>query len=258
MIAQMLHTYGPSFAGAALIATVHLLAGKMRFLDRRDGALLDFLAGVAIAYVFVDILPHLAGKQEGFAKLGDEGIYGFLEHHIYILALAGFLIYLGVILSDNKRRETLPTDKVRLANAPLPVKFEALSLAGYTFIIGYMLAEQPTHRIEPALIFAIAMAAHFIGLDHLFHQRYAELYDSGVRYLLTAALLAGWLLGFLIELSGVLYAASFAFLAGGIMIVATIFELPRISSPKRYWSFCGGAVAFTLVILVLESMRALD
>ena len=73
--------------------------------------------------------------------------------------------------------------------------------------------------------------------------------------MLIAALLAGWLLGFFVELSGVLYAASFAFLAGGLMIVATIFELPRITSPKRYWSFCGGAVAFTLAILVLESMR---
>ena len=42
------------------------------------------------------------------------------------------------------------------------------------------------------------------------------------------------------------------------MIVAPNFELPRITSPKRYWSFCGGAVAFTLVVLVMESMRALD
>ena len=258
MIAQVLHTYGPSFAGVVLIGTVLLLAGRMHFLDRRNGAGLDFLAGIAMAYVFVDILPHLAEKQKKFAKLGDEGIYGFLQHHIYILALAGFLIYLGVILSEERQRKSLPVGEVTLAGAPLPIKIEAASLAGYTFIIGYMLSEQPTHRIEPSLVFAAAMAAHFTALGHLFHHRYPKVYDGAERYLLIMALLAGWLLGFFVEMSGVFYAATFAFLAGGIIIVTIIFEMPRVTSPKSYWSFCGGATTFTLAVLVLESVRALD
>ena len=258
MTSHVLQTYGASFAGALLIVTAHLLAGKMHFLDRRNGVALDFLAGIAVAYVFVDILPHLAGKQAKFAGLGDEGVYGFLQHHIYILALAGFLTYLAVILLDEKRRESISSDEVNLADAPLPVKIEAFSLAGYTFIIGYMLAEQPTHRIEPALVFAAAVAAHFIGLDRLFYHRYPRLYDGFERYLLVVGLLLGWLLGWFVEMPGVLYAATFAFLAGGIIIVTVIFELPRVTSAKRYWSFCSGAAAFTLVVLVLEFVRDLE
>ena len=258
MTAQTLYTFGPSFVGVVLIATVHLLAGKMHFLDRRDGRWLDFLAGIAVAYVFVDILPHLASKQEKFAKLDDRGINGLLQHHIHILALAGFLIYLGVILSEEGRRKSLLASEITLAAAPLAVKVEAVSFAGYSFIIGYMLAEQPTHRVEPSLVFAMAMAAHLVGLDHLFHYRYPKLYDGVLRYLLVAAVLTGWVLGFFVEMSGLLYAGVFAFLAGGITIVTMIFELPRVTSQQRYVSFCSGAAAFTLVILVLESVRAID
>ena len=254
MTSHVLQTYGASFVGVLLIVTVHLLAGRMHFLDRRNGAALDFLAGIAMGYVFVDILPHLAGKQSKF----DEGGYGFLQHHIYILALAGFLTYLALILLDEKRRKSASGENFGWGPAPLPVKMEAVSLACYAFIVGYMLAEQPTHRIEPALVFAAAMAAHFIGLDHLFHRRYPRLYVGFERYLLTAGLLLGWLLGLFVEMPIVPYAATFAFLAGGIIIVTVIFELPRVTSAKRYWSFCGGAAAFTLAVLVLEFVRDLE
>ena len=54
--------YGPSFAGASLIALVHLFGHRLRFLHTPQSSWLDFLAGVALGYVFVDILPHLAGK----------------------------------------------------------------------------------------------------------------------------------------------------------------------------------------------------
>jgi hypothetical protein len=258
MLVETLRFYGPSFVGATLIVLVHLFVARMRFLHRQDGVWLDLCAGVAVAYVFVDILPHLAGKQEKLAQLTDRGIYGFLEHHIYLLALAGFLVYLGVVFTAESRRESLPVDRFTLTSAPMLVKFEALSFAGYSFIIGYMLAEQPIHRIEPPLVFALVMAAHFVGLDHLFRRRYPTLYDDGVRYLLVATVYGGWLTGFLVEMSGALYAIWFAFLAGGIIIVTMIFELPRVIHPRRYIAFCAGAILFTLVVLLLEYLRAID
>jgi len=256
MSAEFLYTFGPSLAGAALIVAVHMLAGKMHFLERWDGTGLDFLAGIAMAYVFIDILPHLAGKQERFAKLSDQGIYGFIAHHVYILALAGFVIFLAVIRREDDWRQSIPTGEVTLATASLPLRIEAVSLAAYSFIIGSMLAKQPAHRIEPPLFFAAAMAAHFAGLDHLMHQRYPKLYDGALRYVLSATVLSGWLLGLLLAMSSVIYTATFAFLAGGITIVTMIFELPRMTSGGRYRSFCLGAIAFTLVMVALESVKA--
>jgi hypothetical protein len=252
----MLYIYGPSFAGLVLMVLVYLFIGKMHFLDRRDGLWLDFLAGIAVAYVFVDILPHLAGKQEKFAKLTGELGFGFLYHHVYLLALAGFLIFLGVILSHERWRLSSTGAEVTWSSAPLAIKTEVIGLALYSAIVGYMLAEQPTHRVEPSLVFATAMAAHFTGLAHLSHHRYPKLYDGSERYLLVISLLAGWILGLLFEFSGLVYAGMFAFLAGGITIVTMIFELPRMTSGGRYRAFCIGAIAFALVMVALESVKA--
>lgn len=234
---------------------VYLFIGKMHFLDRRDGLWLDCLAGIAVAYVFVDILPHLAGKQEKFVKLGGELVYGFLHLHVYLLALAGFLVFLGVILSHERWRLSSTGAEVTWSSAPLAIKVEVIGLALYTAIVGYMLAEQPTHRAEPSLVFAIAMAAHFTGLAHLSHHRYPKLYDGSERYLLAMSLPAGWFLGLFFEFSGLVYAGMFAFLAGCIVVVTMIFELPRMTSGGRYRAFCFGAVAFTLAIVVLESVK---
>ena len=216
------------------------------------------LAGIAVAYAFVDILPHLAGKQEKLAQPSDTGIRAFLQHEIYMVTLVGFLFYLGVILWQERSKASQSEGESGLSKASIPVKIRGATGTGHNLIIGYMLAQQPIHRVEPSLVFAVAMSAHLIGLDHLSHQRYPKLYESLDRYLRSAGLIAGWTLGYFVEFPGVFYAVVIAFLAGGIIVVTSIFELPRIKSLPRYWSFCGGAAAFTLIILVLEFLGELD
>ena len=57
---EFLHIYGPSLAGAALIAAVHMLAGKMRFLERWDGPGLDFWQTHALHRGFGAGVIHVA------------------------------------------------------------------------------------------------------------------------------------------------------------------------------------------------------
>lgn len=161
-----------------------------------------------------------------------------------------------MLLSHERWRPSSSGATVTWSSAPLAIKTEIVGLTLYTAIVGYMLAEQPTHRVEPSLVFAIAMAAHFTGLVHLSHHRYPKLYDGSERYLLVISLLAGWSLGLYFEFWGLIYAGLFAFLAGGIIIVIKIFELPQMTSGGRYRSFCIGAVAFTVLIVALESVKA--
>ncbi|MCP3985252.1 MAG: hypothetical protein GY723_12755 [bacterium] len=71
------------FAGATLFAFVCLFAGRMGpGLAARDIALLSGSAGVGVAYLFVDIMPHLASKQRVLLATTDSGLCGFLEHYI--------------------------------------------------------------------------------------------------------------------------------------------------------------------------------
>ena len=70
---QEIVTYGPSFVGATLIVWVLLFVQRLRFLDRPQSVWPDFFAGVGLGYVFVDILPHLASKQQ-MMKMGKRDV----------------------------------------------------------------------------------------------------------------------------------------------------------------------------------------
>jgi hypothetical protein len=249
---QDIVTFWPSFAGATMIVLVHLFVHRMAFLHGSRSLWLDVFAGVALGYLFVDILPHLASYQHKFTEATDGGLLGFLEHHAYLVTMAGFLIYLAIALSGNRIRAKHAPGAISLGNLPLTVGIAALSMVVYAFLIGYMLAEQPTHRSVAGIGFGFAMAAHFIGLDHFYRDLQPRLFDTPLRYALAGAIYGGWLLGIVGELPDLVYALLFALLAGGLMVVTAVFELPRVNSARRYAGFCLGAIGFSALILVVE------
>ena len=50
------------------------------------------------------------------------------------------------------------------------------------------------------------------------------------------------------------FIAATSAVAGGLIIVTAIYELPRIKSWRPYAGFCAGAIAFTFLILVMENL----
>ena len=243
----------PSIIGLAIIALVPLAVPRLRFLDQPGGISLDVLAGVALGYVFVDILPHLAGFQAKLLELTHDGALGFLEHHAYLMAMAGVLFYLAISLSTEQARSRGEARESSFMQLPIATQVGALSLAAYAFLVGYMLSEQLTHGVESSFAFAIAMAAHFAGLAHFYRHLYPRFYDVIMRYALAATVCAGWALGVLIELSDLVYSLWFSFLAGGVMIVTMMFELPRVRTWRPYAGFCIGAVGFSALLLLVDA-----
>jgi hypothetical protein len=252
---QQIVTYGPSFVGATLIVLVQLFVQRLRFLDRPQSLWPDIFSGVGLGYVFVEILPHLASKQEMLLEATDAGLLGFLEHHAYLMAMAGFLLYLAIALSGERARSQRAPEESTISGLPVAVGFGAISMAAYAFLIGYMLAEQCTHGAGSGFGFALAMAAHFLGLGHFYRHRDPWLYDAGLRYVLGGALYAGWAVGAIGELSDRLYALLFTFLAGGIIIITAVFELPRVKSWRQYAGFCAGAIVFSALIVAVERLK---
>jgi len=243
----------PSFIGVVVIALVHLCSPRFRFLRKPDNPWLPVSAGVALAYVFMDIFPHLAKKKLRLTDADAAGLYKFLAANVYLMALLGFCVYLGVgLLSQAYRQGSDAADGLGFGAVPTVVKSESVSLAAYNFIIGYLLAEQPTHGAQPVLIFAVAMAIHFVGVDHLLREQFRNLYDRTARYFFVVALAAGWIAGLLIELPDPAFAIVFAFLAGGIVVIAAVYELPRIRSTKQYLFFVAGAALFSALVLASE------
>lgn len=75
---------------------VHLFVGRLRFLDVVPRSRwLSFAGGVAVAYVFLHILPELGGHRRTFAaqlELGERAA----ESWVYLVALAGLALFYGL------------------------------------------------------------------------------------------------------------------------------------------------------------------
>ena len=244
--------FWPSLVGVLLIAGVHLFAPRFRFMSKPDNIWVPASAGVALAYVFMDIFPHLAKSKANFGYVDDNPIYELLARNIYLVALIGFAVYLGIALAEIAFRKDPAAREITFRAAPAFVKVEYLSLAAYNFLIGYLIAEQVTHRAEPAMLFAIAMAVHFTGLDYLARGHFPKVYDDFIRYASAVAVLAGWVAGVALEITNASLDIGYSFIAGGIIVIAAVYELPHVHTQKQYWAFVVGAALFSLLIISVE------
>jgi len=242
----------PSFVGATMIALVHLLLPRLGFMHRPGNPWVPASAGVAIAYVFMDIFPHLAKSHAKLMNTAGSDWYSFLTHHVYLMALIGFGVYLGVVLLAKNFRKLRRASEITVTSAPPILHMEVASLAAYNFLIGYLLSEQSTHHAEAMVLLGLAMAIHFAGIDHVMRDHYTRLYDRFAGIIFAVAIYAGWLIGAITEIADASLLLLYAFLAGGLIVIATINELPRIQSYRQYGAFLAGCVVFSVIVLAVE------
>ena len=240
-------SYLGSILGLLLLLVVHYRAAGILALDRGRGNLLCVIAGITMAYAFVDVLPHLARKQTALDAIELGPIATYLTHHVYLMALLGFSVYLGV--------RAFSAAEVERHKSRLAYTIVVASMCFYALFIGYMLAEQPIYRPEPALLFGLAMGAHFLGLHHELLQGHERDYNRVVRYLLIIFTTVGWLASLLYTISMPVFALGFAYIAGGIIGVGTISDLPRVSSARSFAVFMAGAIVYSALLLLIESYR---
>jgi hypothetical protein len=244
------------------LALVHVLGTRLRFLAVSPRSRwLSASGGVSVAYVFVHLLPELSERQEVFERAA---ILAFVEHHIYVMALIGLCAFYG--LQQVVRQDQIAEEQDRLAEGNQTAEsghshrsfshsngvfwLHICSFALYNALIGYLLA----HREEPGrislFIFFSAMALHFVVNDHGLRAEHQDSYDRVGRWVLSAAVLAGWAVGVLTEVRHEFVAVLFAFLAGGIVLNVLKEELPE-ERRSRFWAFALGAAAYTILLLLL-------
>jgi hypothetical protein len=237
---------------AALVLALAYLAGfwidahstaRMVWAHRRW---VSAAAGVSVAYVFVDLLPELAAQNDVIVHAAGKQALLFAEQRVYILALFSFVVLYGLQYFVLGRREA-PGD--RRAQTTVDAWF-LLHMAGFTLysgLIGYLLVERAGRLLALAL-YTVAMALHFLIVDHALTDEHGARYQRIGRWMLAASVLAGWLVGELAPLSEVNVARLFAVLAGGVVITSLRGELPD-QTRGQFWPFCLGAVSFALILL---------
>ena len=238
----------------AILASVHVFVKVLsRLGSAARNAVLSAGAGASLAYVLMSILPKLAEKQDSLTRSVDTGLRGFLEHHVYLVAMAGLVAYYGIARVAAYGSEE--------ASAASPSRYRAvLTVAvvgnsAYGMLIGYLIVNRLKLGLFSLILICLGMGTLFLVTDHSLREKWTAAYDSWIRWVLASALVAGWVLGVWVEVTDNVVALWFAFLAG-LMLITTIKEKVSIDEGGSFWYFLAGVVVFTVLLLLFEQMPA--
>ena len=227
-----------------LLAMVHVFIGRLRWLHGVPRSRwLSFAGGVAVAYVFLHILPELGRLKtpEAAPAHGGSGIYA--------AALAGLVGFYGLERVVKLARNRGPPRHRREAGAGL-FWLHIGSFALYNLLIGYLLLQREEAELGLLAFYVLAMALHFVTSDFDLREDYPGLYDRRGRWLLSAALIAGWLIGLGVALNPTTVGICFAVLAGGMVLNVLKEELPE-ERQSRFGPFAGGAFFYGALLLFI-------
>jgi hypothetical protein len=236
-------------AAALLFAAMFLFGDHIHPLkivvrDRRT--MISFAAGMTAAYVFVHLLPELHGAREKFAEAAGASVELRYEGaSIYFLALVGFLAFYGL----DHLRATLsePPDDVQEAKA---FRVHVGGFAVYVALMSYLLVHSLEGEGVTTVLYAIAVALHFLGIDHALREEHGARYERTGRYILAGACILGWAIGLLMALPVFVLALLVAFVSGSIIMNSLISELPS-EKDGRFVPFLLGGLLYGLVLLPL-------
>ena len=233
-------------ACAVAFALVHVFIGKLTFLAILPRSRwLSFAGGVAVAYVFLHILPELSGHQKTFAEVlgvGDKAA----EAWVYLVAFSGLVLFYGLERAVKTSRKSSERDRVESELLWLHI----VAFGTYNILIGYLLLHREETGVWPLAIYAIAMSLHFVTNDYGLRQDQRDQYDASGRWAIAGAVLFGWALGAFASLPQIIIGFLFAFLAGGVVLNVLKEELPE-ERQSKFWPFAlGGAVYAMLLIIV--------
>lgn len=216
-----------SGSAALVLAAVHLLAGRLVFLRGIPRSRwLSAAAGVSVAYVFVHLLPELSAARE---EVGEE---------VFVLALAGLALFYAV------EQHTLASRRETGRSSDAAFRLSMASFAVYNAIIGYLLV----HGDHDLVLFAAALAIHFVVNDFGLREHHQDAYDRIGRWLLAGAVLVGWAAGQVAEVSESVLGLLIAFIGGGVILNVMKEELPG-ERQARLLPFLVGAAAYAALLL---------
>ncbi|WP_145059739.1 hypothetical protein [Lignipirellula cremea] len=238
--------YLESLAGAVVLAAIHLLGGRLRFPEGMPRSRwLSLAGGVAVSYAIVHLLPELQSHHETLRDSARDTQFAYIaEHLVWGLVLLGVVVFYGLekaAIRSKKSPDGAPSDVFWLHIG---------SFAAYNMLLGYLLVRED-RGLRSLILFLIGIGLHFLVNDQGLSQHHKDRYHRTGRWVLSGAVLAGWMIGVLTEVHEAVMASVVAFLAGGILLNTFKEELPE-ERESRYWAFTLGAFGYAAVLLVMQ------
>lgn len=268
---------------AAVLAALHLAAPRIRRLplvpERATGS---FAGGLAVAYVFLHLLPEVAEGNEAVGEALSQVLEPtpLLDLGIFLVALCGFTVFYGLErLADRHgdagedRQSTAsgadrsaagggqgPPTAVRTAPPAAPARSAAVfrlhlgSFLVYNALITYTMPLRLRTGVAFALLFTVAMALHFVLTDRGLEEHYPRQFGTRSRLLLALALLGGWAAAALFAPSSTLLVALLtALLAGSILLNVFKEELPS-NRRSSFPIFLSGLVVYSALLALVTAV----
>lgn len=230
-----------AFFSVCIFALVHIYANNLQYATKEaQSRFLSAGSGVAIAFVFVNLLPKLCKNNE-ILKESFSGLFPYFERHVYVMALVGFLLFFLV-------------DRVsKTKNDHRKYWLSLTSYALFNFLVGYSVVDKNDPEIQPLALFTIAIGLHYFTNDYALNKHYSKEYGHTGKWILVASLFLGWFIGVWASLPAVAIAVVSAFIGGGIIMNVSRHELPNTTPghPSNVWAFLFSAIAYAVLLLAI-------
>ena len=238
---------------ALLFAAIFLFGGRLaaRPGQRRYWRFLSFAAGIAVAYVFVDVMPALGRMRDivmetpgGFQRM-------FPEYSVYLWAMAGFLVFYCLeTMVTGARRSPEDHGGGHGGAAPWKARLHIGGFALYAWMLSYIMVWK-VHETLALCIYGAAMGMHIFPVACNLSSHYQEAYNRRGAILLALASLAGWATGMALDIPKPILVNLVAVVVGGVIVNTSISELPKGGAGPR-WPFLTGALVYTALLLTLS------
>jgi hypothetical protein len=218
---------------------------------RRYRRFLSFAGGISVGYTFVHVLPAL-GTMRDIAVQSPTGFRGFFpEYSVYLWTMAGFLVFYGLetMVAGHRRG---PENRVDGGGGAAPWQpwVHVAGFALYAWLLTYLMVWTGKSALALCL-YGLAMGMHILPIACNLSSHYQAMYDRRGAFLLALASLAGWASGLALDIPRPILVNLVAVVAGGVILNASIAELPK-EKEGRFWSFLAGAAVYSALLLILS------
>jgi hypothetical protein len=241
MVKPLGDSVGASLGSALLFAVIFAGAGSLLppALARRRPELMSFFAGLSLSYVFVRLLPEIETARTSLA-LPDRLPLPSASSLLSLAALAGCILFFALGRWSG-------SDPAAGAHAGHRLRLAIFAL--YVALISYSRIAMVEHGEAPELLFAIAMGAHFLALDHALARDFGPFYRRRGRFVLAGGSLLGWAVGAIEAVGLPIMLLLFGFVAGAVIANSLIEEMPD-TREARFGPLLAGSAAGSLLYML--------
>ena len=213
----------------------------------------SFSVGMAVAYVFVHLLPELATTTAELIELDEARELPFPQ----LADLRRCPARIHALLRAREHGELGARDRGRARRRSgeeleetVHLKILTASYALYVFVVCYVMAHEIRSGSGELALYAFAMGLHFLGFAYGLRRDNSRTYLRWGRHVLAAAALLGWATALLLPLPESFAYTLLGFVAG-VLIMDTVTSELAGQAEGRFFAFLTGGIVYTFILLLV-------